>query len=209
MVSVKPCSGPITESDLRCFFHDSLHRAVKNQQVHAEEATLWYLANLLNDFSRSENLFDRTEDGPTLRPLAELYAMAAEAASETERKLVLQRLGDVALFVSGLFSGMFSRRRRLVDADYYIAMGGGAYAYLCETSTPTVRDRSLTAIFQQLSRQFIHFVDVLAEVGENSMGSDDRDILRMYEVWTKTGSPRLERKLRSLGITPARFAAAH
>jgi hypothetical protein len=197
----------VTGSDLRSFFHDSVKEAIENQQVKANEATIFYLVNLLTDFSRSEKVFDYTREGPVLRPLAELYRFALEAASPSERKLMLQRLGDIALFISGLFSGYF--QRRLIDVDYYIAMGGNAYAYLYETQDQSPRDQALAAIFQQLSQQFVQFVDVLAEVGENAYGSNKQDILGLYELWAKTGSPRLERKLRNLGVIPQRFRSTH
>jgi len=182
----------VTGSDLRSFFH----------------ATVFYLANLLTDFSRSEKVFDYTREGPVLRPLAEWYRFAIEAVSPSERKLMLQRLGDVALFISGLFSGYF--QRRLVDVDYYIAMGGNAYACLYETNDQSPRDQALAAIFRQLSQQFVQFVNVLAEVGESAYSSSNKqDILGLYEMWAKTGSPRLARKLRDLGVIPQRFGSTH
>ncbi|ABA59427.1 conserved hypothetical protein [Nitrosococcus oceani ATCC 19707] len=197
----------VTRSELRPFFYDSLQEAVANQHVKVDEATVFYLVNLLTDFSRSEKIFDYTQEGPILRPLAELYGFAAGAASQSERKLILQRLGDVALFISGLFSGYF--RRRLVDVDYYIAMGGSAYGYLYDIKGQNARERALATIFRQLSQQFVQFVDVLAEVGENAFGSSEQDILDLYELWAKTGSPRLERRLRCLGINPQHSGPIH
>jgi len=38
----------------------------------------------------------------------------------------MQRLGDTALFIAGVFAD--SLNRKLVDVDYYVAMGGTAYA---------------------------------------------------------------------------------
>lgn len=195
------------ESDLRAFFHGSVQDAVDNQHVEADEATIFYLVGLLTDFSRSEKVFDYTPDGRALRPLAELYYFAVEAVSQSERKLILQRMGDIALFISGLFSGYF--QRRLISIDYYIAMGGTAYAYLYDTNDRSPRDRALATIFRQLSRQFVQFVDVLAEVGENAPGSSKQNILALYELWAKTGSPRLERKLKCLGIVPRQFGSTH
>ncbi len=204
-----PRPRPIAAPSLQSFFHDSLQEAAGNQGVAVDEATLWYLTNLLTSFSRSERLFDRTEEGQALTPLAALYALAAEAEFETERKRALQRLGDVALFISGLYSGLFVRRRRLVDVDYYIAMGGSAYGYLSESSSHSVREQTLAAIFHQLSTEFARLVDVLAEVGENAAGSDNHDVLRMHELWSRTGSARLERKLRALGIIPVNLSRTH
>lgn len=197
----------VTRSGLRSFFYDSVQEAIEKQRVQADEATIFYLVNLLTDFSRSEKVFEYTQQGLTLRPLAELYGFAVEATSPRERELILQRLGDVALFISGLFSGYC--RRRLVDVDYYIAMGGSAYAYLHDSKGQSPREQALATIFRQLSRQFVQFVDVLAEVGENGLGSNKQDIFDLYELWAKTGSPRLERKLKCLGINPQHFGPPH
>lgn len=197
----------ITTSNLQTFFHESVSRAIGNQKVEAGEATICYLVNLLTSFSRSENFFEDTENGRGLRPLANLYAVAVESNSEVERKRVLQRLGDVALFVSGLFSDSF--HRRLVDIDYYIAMGGSAYACLFESSKRSARDKALSAIFHQLGAHFARFVDVLAEVGEKAFGAHSHDLLRMHQIWEKTGSPRLEHKLKNLGVLPLQSKIMH
>jgi hypothetical protein len=175
--------------------------------VEAEDATVWYLADLLTRYARSENLYEYTAEGPTLRPLAMHYALALEAETERERRLVLQRLGDVALFIAGLFSGMLARRA--IGVDYYIAMGGSAYGYLRDSADSRGRERSLAAVFEQLSTQFVLFVDVLAEVAEQAPGADDRDLLRTYELWMHSGSPRLARWLQERGITPVRIGGAH
>ncbi len=203
MVTVNRHPKPLTESSLRAYFHDSLSRAMQNQRVEAEDATVWYLTNLLTQFSRSENLFEHTTAGPTLRPLALLYAAAIEARSTAQRRLVLQRLGDVALFLSGVLAGRLSRRLR--DVDYCIAMGGRAYGCLSEADEHGARGRAQGDVFRELSTQFPEFVDVVAEAGERAPGADHRDVLQLYEEWCKTGSRRLERRLRSLGVTPLRY----
>lgn len=198
---------PVAAPSLRVFFHGALGEACRSQRVEADDATIWYLADLLTRYARSDNLYEYTADGPTLRPLALLYALALEAQTERERRLVLQRLGDVALFIAGLFSGMLARRA--VDVDYYIAMGGSAYSYLRDAASPHARERSLATVFEQLSSQFVLFVDVLSEVGEQAPGADDRDLLRAYELWMHSGSPRLARRLRERGISPVRVVGAH
>ena len=209
MVSVTERRRPVAESNLRSFFFDALREAIGHQHIEADDGTVWYLTNLLTDYSRADRVFDWSGPRRTLRPVAELYGAALEAASEAERKLLLRRLGDLALFVSGLFSGFFGRRRRLVDVDYYVAMGGAAYSYLWENAQWTSSERALREVFQQLASEFSRYVDVLAEVGESSLQIDDRDVLRIYEVWRKTGSRRLEHKLRRLGISPTGSTRAH
>ena len=48
-------------------------------------------------------------------------------------------------------------------------------------------------------------VDVLSEVGEKANLHNDTDILRLYEIWLGSGSPRAAEKLRAMGIQPIRL----
>lgn len=161
MASIYQGKRPVAEASLLGFFHRSLDDAARKHQLDAGAATLAYLAHLLTDYARADRLFDFTADGTGLRPLALQYADALEARNRGERRLILQRLGDVALFVSGLFAGALSRRA--VGVDYYIAMGGSAYAFLVED--PVDQRRAQGDVFRELSLRFARFVDVIAEVG--------------------------------------------
>ena len=49
-----------------------------------------------------------------------------------------------------------------------------------------------------LSEKFIELVDVLSEIGENCGISNDSNVLRLYELWMKTGSRRLARRLHRI-----------
>ena len=187
----------IQESDLKAFFHHCLTRTAKDQRLDAGDATLHYLTHLLADYARADRLFDDTAQGVQLRPLALLYNDALEAKSITERRLWLRRLGDLALFVGGCFSGRLSRR--LTDLDYCIAMGGNAYGYLHETADATPRDRALGEIFGELANRFARFVDLVAAIIDQD-DSTQRDLLQLYERWQATGNPLIARRLRSLGL---------
>ena len=114
----------ITETSLQEYFQASISDALENQNVKAGADTIHYVVNLLTSFSRAEELFERTPDGMMIRPLALLYAEAIEGTTVDERNRALRRLGDVALFISGVFSQ--SLNRRVVDVDYYVSMGGSA-----------------------------------------------------------------------------------
>jgi hypothetical protein len=46
-------------------------------------------------------------------------------------------------------------------------------------------------------------VDALNEVSEMSYRHTDADILRLYEIWLKTGSGRARDLLQRLGVQPA------
>ena len=124
---------------------------------------------------------------------------AAARGGTAERHRNLQRLGDVSLFVAGFFAQGFATR--LIDIDYHIAMGGRAYGALAQ-ATARGRGRVLAAVFAELSAKFQPMVDALNEVSESSCAQTDRDILRLYEIWLKTGSPRCYAQLKRLGVDP-------
>jgi len=191
----------IRSTDLQDYFRGSVVSAMSNQGVEAGASTVGYLSELLTRFSRSESFFEHGESGPTLRPLAGVYAAALEAPSEHHRTQLLRRLGDMALFIAGVFTD--SLNRRLVDVDYYVAMGGNAYSCLSDTVRGGRQGPCLSEVFEELARKFQDFVDVFGEIAEQSCPERDQDMLRLYEVWVRTGSRRAERKLRTLGLIPA------
>lgn len=187
--------------NLREFFRDAVRTALERQRVGVEDHTEHYVVNLLTMFARSDALFEPTADGRRLKPLALMLADAASAPSGEQRMRALQRLGDVSLFVSGFLSHGFARR--LVDVDYHIAMGGRAYGALADGGGGGARGRALAGVFAELAAKFQRLVDALNDVSEMSWRNSDRDVLRLYEVWLKTGSPRAHALLRESGVDPA------
>ena len=190
----------IANSSLQSFFHQSVQGAVNNQKLEASEASVKYLADLLTLFSRSEDLFEQTADGVDLKPLALMYADAAANTTAAGRVRILQKLGDTALFITGVFAD--SLNRKIVDVDYYIAMGGSAYSSVSDTFGSRFQDRSGQKLFGELTEKFVSFVDVLSEVCEQANFNNNRDVMRLYEVWIRTGSKRARTQLQKLGITP-------
>jgi hypothetical protein len=196
----------ITETSLQEYFQTSLSDALENQNVEAGADTIHYVVSLLTSFSRAEKLFDRTPDGMMIRPLALVYAEAVEGKTVDERNRALRRLGDVALFISGIFSQ--SLNRCVVDVDYYVSMGGSAYSYLSDAMRATNRGRAMSGIYDELASKFVAFVDVLGEVSEGANCSNDIDLLRQYEIWLRTGSTRAADRLRAAGIHPSANASS-
>ena len=183
------------------FFKDAVAEAMLQQKVSAADQTSYYIVNLLTLFARSEALFEPApEGGPQLRPLAAMLADAVAASDLQERNFALQRLGDVSLFVAGFFGeGLASKP---VDVDYYVHMGGSAYGSLSANVRNTVRGRAFGEVFAELAVKFQDFVDVLAEVRDHARSSRDADVLRLYELWLRTGSTRAARLLRNAGVEP-------
>jgi hypothetical protein len=184
-------------SSLREYFHGALQKALVHQHVAVEDQTEHYVVNLLTIFARSEQLFEQTPDGVRLRPLVQMLSDALEAPTMLERERHLQRLGDVSLFVSGFLAHGFARK--LVDIDYHIAMGGRAYGALAN-GLARGRRRVLSRVFGELAVKFQPIVDVLNEISDTARGYSQADILRLYEIWLKTGSNRARGLLRQLGV---------
>ncbi len=190
----------VAVTNLREFFHDSVQTALRKQHVAVDDHTEHYVVNVLTMFARSDELYEQTSEGTRLKPLAHMLAAAAEAPTPQLRDQALRRLGDVSLFIAGFFAQSFARK--LVDIDYHIAMGGRAYGTLAETMRNTMRGQAYAAVFLELAQKFQRLVDVLNDVAEMAYEHSDKDILRLYEIWMKTGSPRAFSLLRRLGVEP-------
>jgi hypothetical protein len=149
------------------------------------------LVSLLADFAQHDS-------GPTHALTSDealgVTLMRALQGGGTEQRLGLKHVGDVSLFVAGFFSD--SLRRSLVDVDYYMSLGGYAYRSLATI------DHTLSPVFDELSERFGTFVDILADVSEQTGSSGDRDLLRLYERWVRTGSRRDGDRLADRGIVP-------
>ncbi len=203
---VNQCSKRlIVDVNVREYFRDTVSKAVVNQSIDVTEDSIYYLVNLLTDFADAKTFYQDTPRGSRTIPLAKLYAEAVEVESEADRQRAMRRLGDISLFVAGLFSD--SLRNRLVDVDYYISMGGSAYGYLSEVLKGRERGYAYSTVFSELADNFTDFVDVLAEVGDQSELKSDLDLLRVYKVWLKTHSKRAARQLRECGIYPQQFGS--
>lgn len=196
-------------ANLREYFRDTLQGALAHQQIAIEEQTQQYVVNLLTLFARSEALYDRTPEGARIKPLVVMLSDALQAPTEAERQVALQRMGDVSLFIAGFFAPGFARK--LIDIDYHIAMGGRAYGTLAH-SLGRGRRAVLGGVFAELAGKFQLLVDALNEISESAYRHSQRDVLRLYEIWLKTGSERARRLLRGLGVTAtpaARSAFQH
>lgn len=190
----------VAVTNLREFFHDSVQTALRKQRVDVDDHTEHYVVNILTMFARSEELYESTPEGVRLKPLAHMLADASVASSPQQRDETLRRLGDVSLFVAGFFAQSFARK--LIDIDYHIAMGGRAYGTLADNLRGSIRGQAFAAVFLELAQKFQRLVDVLNEVAEMAHTHTDKDILRLYEIWLKTGSPRAFAILQRLGVAP-------
>ena len=192
-------------SNLRDFFRTSIEDVAARQRVTIEPDAAHYVVSMLTLFSRSEELYEDDGEHYGLRPLALMLSDAATTTSAVERNQLLQRIGDVALFVSGFFADSFSRRA--VDIDYYVQMGGNAYGTLSDEVAGTFRGNAFAPVYRELARKFQVLVDVLNEVSEGPAAQTD--LVRTFEVWRKTGSRRAAALMERQGVVPLRKPRHH
>jgi hypothetical protein len=169
------------------YFKELVEGALTRQGLVANELTSFYVVHLLTGF------IERRQ-GDDAAPLGIQLARALDRAG-AEQRASLKQIGDVSLFVSGFFAD--SLRRKLVDVDYYVSIGGVAYQALSRDETD-----AFSPAFAELAEKFIAFVDVLSEVSERSSCASNMDLLRLYERWLKTGSRRSGQLLVERGVVP-------
>ena len=183
---------PITETSLSSYFSRRLTRYARRFRPPPHEDTCWYLGSLLERFGRSEELFAYQDGSMTLRPLALLYSDAIEADNARERCLLLQQLGDLALFLGALFPERFTRHGIL--QDYCIGMGGSAYDYLADNA------RSNRHIFAEMANTFTRMLEMVANACSRRHQLSTEEVLALYQRWLNTRDPVIETQLRALGI---------
>ncbi|MBZ0221354.1 MAG: hypothetical protein K8I01_13100 [Candidatus Methylomirabilis sp.] len=180
----------VTEMNPIEHFKELVSGAMKRQKVKAGELAEFYLSSLLTSFLTVERIPDE--------PLAVTYLKALGATREVQFRQMKQ-LGDVSLFTSGFFSD--SLKRKIVDIDYYMAMGSASYGFLANMHRGG-RNEEVSKLFGELASKFAAFADVLTEVSERSRLTSPVDILRIYERWLRTRSRLAEKVLREMGIEP-------
>lgn len=195
-------SSLITSMSVREHFSAALETATRNQEVALQDTTSAYLVNLLTDYCNAATFAEVCDGGRHIRPLALIYADALAAEHLQQRRRTLQKLGDIALFIAGIFTD--SLKRRAVDVDYYIGMGEAAYGYVHDSLQGSARSKAGDALFDELGRKFASLVDVLGEIAEMSGLKSNSDVMRAYDLWIKTGSERAHRQLLRSGIHPLR-----
>ena len=152
-----------------------------------------YIRDLLIYFIPSHNLFDSDENSgqKKLKTLAETYLKAQEV-SLNERLFLLRKVGDQSLYLGGFFKE--SLNKRLVNLDYYTNMGQRAYESLA------VHENCHKEVFGELSSCFLDIVDVLEYVSQKNSIQNNKDLLKLFKNYLRTGSPVLKRQLEDHGF---------
>lgn len=176
----------ITTSDTRAFFFEMLTTALDRRHVNASEPVVVYLRDLLSDSAHRIH--------PTDAPIVSRFAEAIEVDDPREKRDKLRQTGDAALYTCGFFQEHVESRG--MSVQYYAAMGGRAYATAASIPGP------LRSVLGELAEKFESFADVLDEVRETTTLRTPQDIVKLYDRWRKTNSPRLAERLQREGVFP-------
>lgn len=187
----------VVGASLKEFFKLLLEEAISRQRVSLAEVTEYYLVNLLAEFATAEKLFTEELGGrKDHEPLAILYHRALQQERE-QRIRTLRRLGDVSLYKAGFFAD--SLRESLVGPDYYIQMGGNAYAQVASLAPAS----AFAGAYRELHEKFRALVEVLEEIAARGLvASGPQGTMQVYESWVRTRSGRLEQVLVETGLLP-------
>ncbi len=174
----------IETTSLKAYFHDEINGVLDRRHASLSEDARAYTVNLMYHFSRADRFFEWYEKRVSLRPLAMLYGEAVHAQSLHERRLMLRRLGDIALFMAGVFGPSLDRKP--VGVDYYINMGGGAYDWLSESLAASGEGTLRWQTFHELAENFADMVRALDEFAATSGLRGDPERVALDEEWRES-----------------------
>ena len=181
----------------RAVFAELVASVLGETRVRPSPMAIAYLIELLDSrVCTAAPTADGADDEGTLAE--DLLAARLHAGGARLRRL--RDLGDRALFIAGFFGDSLSRS--VVDIDYYGDVGRAAYVNLAESLARQVTEKTWTGLYLELAQRFDQFVDVLAEVGDRTRFGGSEDLLRLYERYVRTGSPRDRGRLLRRGQVP-------
>lgn len=177
------------------FFQTIVEDAFKERKIQVYPYIQTYLVDVLKYHLFIENLYDEEDlsGKKTRKTMAELY-LAANQAGGKARVEKLKKLGDRSLYISGFFSDSF--QRKIIDVDYYVDIGRLAYSSLSND----VNEDTFSRLFRDISTQFLDLMDVLALIAKKAKMTDQENILRLMDVYAKTGSSLAGETLAEKGV---------
>lgn len=173
-------------------FRELVDGALCEQHLEPSDDSAYYLVRLLESFVSPQGLHAHHGVPPECA-LGELFCHAVQAEG-TERFLLFQLTGDLALFLSGFFPDSLERNQ--VSARYYHRLGASAYSQAAGCCRP----RSTAPLFEELAESFAPFMGVLNQVSERCLLIDTRSLLQLYERWAVSRSSVDAERLQRHGI---------
>lgn len=176
-------------ANLRAFFRERLTASLEQRSFEVQRDTEFYVVDLMVRFANcsAEESLDR--------PFVERLAKAVEAKGDA-RLRHFKALGDAALCACGFFSDYLDNRG--IERAYVEAMGHRGYNAASTLAARTPH----AATYHELADAFSGLAAALDDVRETTELRTPQDIVRLYDRWRATGSPRVAERLRSEGVFP-------
>ena len=181
--------------DSRDFFEEMVVHALSECRVETTPMVSGYLIDLLQYYMNTDNLYEaQSVDGKKIQKTLAERLLTANSADPNVKKDLLKRLGDSSLYMSGFFGD--SLNGKIVDVDYYADIGGIAYGSLAAET----HESAMAKIYDEFSRRFLNYVDVLTVISQGTLIQSKEDILRLYEKYMTTGSDLARDQLIKMGM---------
>ena len=143
-----------TDHPIRSLFRTLTERGMAHINIR-DDISITYISSLLAEFLPGENLYRfRDKRGRRLEYLADLLAAADQTADPVDRMDRHKHLGDLTLFMLGLFPERFDRVHRSVSAGYSAEQGRKSYNIVADLAWI----QSEPAPFRQLADRFEYYV---------------------------------------------------
>ena len=171
-------------------WHELVCDAEEKSHRHLGEEVQSYLVFLLQRFLSKPEIASR------ILALDYLKGLRESGYRQIEK---LREVGDICLLHAGLYPQR--ARRRLVDANYYVDLGIGAY-YQLHHNTYHQQGR----LYERLYESFVPAMDVLQTIRGFENEYPLYDALTAYELWEHTGSLQAKRQLQKFSpATPGKI----
>jgi hypothetical protein len=179
----------------KIYFEEAVDDAFIKLKINTYPLVKTYLVSVLDHYLVTDNLYEKSETTGrySQKMLSELYLNAASAPLEKKSEL-LKQLGDSSLYISGFFGDSF--KKKVVDLDYYVNMGGAAYGDL----SSVVKEDIYCRLYEEIALRFVEFMDAFCLISQNTMVQSNKDLLRLYDKYLATGSPLAKEQLAQEGI---------
>lgn len=174
---------------LRGFFHQSVRQSFWQLGIH-DATVASYVADVLTDFARSENLYKvRAHNGRKVDSVVEMLTQESPTLAD-ESDVLRERsrrkyVGDYALFMSGIFRQYVEGKGSL---DYYLQEGSRSYWTVSELDLSLYRTGYF--LFQELASKFEYYSGALDYVRKACFAAAPGEdpfagFLRQIEGWMK------------------------
>ena len=177
------------------YFNSVVNEACEHRKFKTFALAKGYLADLLQFYVPAANLFDEVDASGkrTRETLAETF-LKAQNAEPTVRIELMKKMADRSLYIAGFFGD--SLQRKLIDVDYYIDMGGMAYGALASSA----KEDMTSKLYSDYAHRFFDYVEVLSHISSKSALQNEENLMRLFEIYAKTGSEVAREKLLERGL---------